>query len=589
MPLTLEVVGEKAARMGSAARKTFTSGGTIGRLDDNDWVLPDEYISGHHARISFMNGAFSIEDTSTNGVFINSPQNRMTRNKPYPLRSGDTIFIDDYEVRVTVSAEPAAAQAYAPARREASSAPVAPDEPFFDGVPGASGVPTATDPLALLGLQSSPAVKPGPSAASLQNQSPLAQHYRPPTATPPSPPSAPMRAAAPPPKAPPAGFIPDDYDPMGADEDPFASPPDPPASRPSQSMPPSSPPPARPAATPPARAVPAAPSAAAHTEMTSPPRVPKPGPRPATMEPRAAQPNPSADRDPHRTAPLPVPGDPFEASDSAAKPQRSPSQERPRPPAAPVSSAPVPPARPKVPPRVASPAVPPSPPSAERAGSSSPAVPASTAASAPRAAPARGGGEMDFAAMLKAAGLDDVRVTPELSQQFGQILRVVVAGLMDVLRARDKIKDEFRMRMTTFKQADNNPLKFSVNVEDALHNLLIKRNAAYLGPVEAFEDAFLDVRNHQMAMLAGVRVAYEAMLKEFDPDRLQKDFEPAAKGGNFLGGGAKAKYWELYRNRFHDMVKDADSSFRHLFGDDFAKAYEEQLARLKAANRAERK
>ena len=108
--------------------------------------------------------------------------------------------------------------------------------------------------------------------------------------------------------------------------------------------------------------------------------------------------------------------------------------------------------------------------------------------------------------MLKAAGLDEVRVTPELSQQFGKILHVVVAGLMDVLRARDKIKDEFRMRMTTYKQADNNPLKFSVNVEDALHNLLVKRNAAYLGPVEAFEDAFLDVRNHQMAMLAGVRV-----------------------------------------------------------------------------------
>jgi type VI secretion system FHA domain protein len=196
---------------------------------------------------------------------------------------------------------------------------------------------------------------------------------------------------------------------------------------------------------------------------------------------------------------------------------------------------------------------------------------------------------MDFAAMLKAAGLDDVRVTPELSQQFGQILRVVVAGLMDVLRARDKIKDEFRMRMTTYKQADNNPLKFSVNVEDALHNLLVKRNAAYLGPVEAFEDAFLDVRNHQMAMLAGVRVAYEAMLAEFDPERLQKEFDPAAKGANFLSGGPKAKYWELYRNRFHDMVKDADSSFRHLFGDDFAKAYEEQLARLRAANRAERK
>lgn len=206
-----------------------------------------------------------------------------------------------------------------------------------------------------------------------------------------------------------------------------------------------------------------------------------------------------------------------------------------------------------------------------------------------RAAPAPNAAGLDFASLLEAAGIESMRITPELSQQFGKILRVVVAGLMDVLRARDKIKDEFRMRMTTFKQTDNNPLKFSANVEDALHNLLVKRNAAYLGPVEAFEDAFLDVRNHQMAMLAGVRVAYEAMLAEFDPERLQEVFEPQAKGANFLSGGAKAKYWELYRNRFHDMVKDADSSFRNLFGDDFAKAYEEQLARLKAANRAGRK
>jgi type VI secretion system FHA domain protein len=199
------------------------------------------------------------------------------------------------------------------------------------------------------------------------------------------------------------------------------------------------------------------------------------------------------------------------------------------------------------------------------------------------------GGNLDFAALLAAAGIDSLRVTPELSEQFGQILRVVVAGLMDVLRARERIKDEFRMRMTTFKQADNNPLKFSANVEDALHNLLVKRNAAYLGPVEAFEDAFNDLRNHQMAMLAGMRVAYEAMLAEFEPARLQEEFERQVRSGSFLSGSAKTKYWELYRNRFHDMVKDADSSFRNLFGDEFAKAYEEQLLRLKSLSRAERR
>jgi type VI secretion system FHA domain protein len=160
---------------------------------------------------------------------------------------------------------------------------------------------------------------------------------------------------------------------------------------------------------------------------------------------------------------------------------------------------------------------------------------------------------------------------------------------MDVLRARERIKDEFRMRMTTFKQQDNNPLKFSANVEDALHNLLVKRNAAFLGPVEAFEDAFADLRNHQMAMLAGMRVAYESMLAEFEPERLQEQFDRQLKGGSFLSGPAKHKYWELYRNKFHDMVKDADTSFRDLFGDEFAKAYEDQLAKLKAINRAERR
>ena len=33
------------------------------------------------------------------------------------------------------------------------------------------------------------------------------------------------------------------------------------------------------------------------------------------------------------------------------------------------------------------------------------------------------------------------------------------------------------------------------------------------------------------------------------------------------------------------MVTDADASFRDLFGDEFAKAYEEQLERLKTRER----
>jgi type VI secretion system FHA domain protein len=193
--------------------------------------------------------------------------------------------------------------------------------------------------------------------------------------------------------------------------------------------------------------------------------------------------------------------------------------------------------------------------------------------------------DADLTQVLVGAGLRPEVVTPELAQDFGRILRAVVGGLMDVLQARQKTKDEFRLGATSFKPAGNNPLKFSANVEDALHNLLVKRNKAYLPPVEAFEDAFDDVRHHQVAMLAGVRVAFEAMLAQFDPDRLQERFDRQKKGA-LLSVPAKLRYWDQYRDWIRDMVRDAEGSFRELFGDEFAEAYEEQLKALKARGRS---
>ena len=183
--------------------------------------------------------------------------------------------------------------------------------------------------------------------------------------------------------------------------------------------------------------------------------------------------------------------------------------------------------------------------------------------------------------MLTGAGLDPASVTPELARTFGQILRVVVSGMMDVLKARQVIKDELGVQVTMFRPADNNPLKFSANVEDALHNLLVKRNPAYLGPVESFAEAFQDLRHHQIAMLAGMRAAFDALLEEFDPDRLQSEFDRHIKTGSLLTVPAKLRYWDFYRDRLRELVQDKDATFRRLFGEEFAEAYEAQLRRLK--------
>jgi type VI secretion system FHA domain protein len=191
-------------------------------------------------------------------------------------------------------------------------------------------------------------------------------------------------------------------------------------------------------------------------------------------------------------------------------------------------------------------------------------------------------GGVDFGAVLAGAGLDPASVSPDVAREFGQILRVVVAGVMDVMRSRQQIKDEFRMQGTRVRRIDNNPLKFSANVDDALHNLLMKRNRAYMSPVEAFEDAFADLRHHQIAMLAGMRTAFESMLAEFDPDRLQQEFDRQLSKGLVP---AKLRYWDAYRERQQQAIKDPEATFRRLFGEEFARAYEDQLRALKAQER----
>ncbi|CAM5335009.1 hypothetical protein RLIN73S_02205 [Rhodanobacter lindaniclasticus] len=74
----------------------------------------------------------------------------------------------------------------------------------------------------------------------------------------------------------------------------------------------------------------------------------------------------------------------------------------------------------------------------------------------------------------------------------------------------------------------------------------------------AFEDAFDDIRRHQMAMLAGVRAAFESLLVHFNPDRFER--RPTALERSAFAG--KGKYWERYREHFEGLNKDPHDCFR---------------------------
>jgi type VI secretion system FHA domain protein len=194
-------------------------------------------------------------------------------------------------------------------------------------------------------------------------------------------------------------------------------------------------------------------------------------------------------------------------------------------------------------------------------------------------APPQGGFDLD--SVLRAAGVDPQNVDPEIASTLGEIFKMVVQGTIDALRARDEVKSQFRLAVTRVRTKENNPLAFSVDAVDAINSMLVRRNPAFLAPVEAFQRAFDDIRAHQMAMIAGMRAGFENLMSRFDPEELQERFDKQAKRGGLLGVVAKPNYWEQYGDYFSGLRGDRDDAFRQLFGDEFALAYEKQIALLK--------
>jgi len=170
-----------------------------------------------------------------------------------------------------------------------------------------------------------------------------------------------------------------------------------------------------------------------------------------------------------------------------------------------------------------------------------------------------------------------------LPAELQQILLIVADGVMDVLRARAEIKNTFRLPVTIIQRSENNPLKFAPTADEAVQRILAPTGPAFLSGSAAFQDAFEDIRCHQMAMLAGVRAAFESLLVHFNPDRFEHEADGGAKRAAF---GGKGRYWDRYREHFEELMGNPDECFRRLFGDEFARAYEEQLARLKSVRRA---
>jgi type VI secretion system protein len=115
--LQLRIISDHRRLLGERGSMIFDeAGGNIGRAADNDWVLPDpqRFVSAHHARIHHRDGLYILEDTSTNGVYINDDDRPVSKRGAHVLQNGDVIRFGEYQVVAMVESRSAAQDHVAP-------------------------------------------------------------------------------------------------------------------------------------------------------------------------------------------------------------------------------------------------------------------------------------------------------------------------------------------------------------------------------------------------------------------------------------------------------------------------------------------
>ena len=191
-------------------------------------------------------------------------------------------------------------------------------------------------------------------------------------------------------------------------------------------------------------------------------------------------------------------------------------------------------------------------------------------------------------AFLEGAGLAHLQVSEADAEAFlresGTIVRASVEGLIGLLLARSELKKEMRAEdRTMVASRDNNPLKLMTDPQEAMGYLFDKRerlSGAFLPPVQAVHDACDDLRVHEIALMAGMRAAFQGALKRFEPQLIEREADKQ-KGGFSLN--KKLKLWDAFVAYHEKLSRDAEDDLLKVFGREFLGTYMAQVRRLRSS------
>ena len=461
MALKLRVISDHYKALGKRSSQLFgVTGGRIGRSQDNDWVLPDpdRYVSSHHAKVAFRTGKWVLEDTSTNGTFINGSDTPASIEGPYTLQDGDRLRLGDYEILVSIDERndfpsDATGQLPTPPRVKNGSSKIASAPQDLGEELDITDLLTADSFL----LNDPPKAKSAPEPFPLNDSMEVD-------------PRAILKSA-------PAAML-------------------------------------------------------GGLSLLD-------GSTGDTGERAVAQTKKSDDWQMQTR--------PYDRKTLAAL--------------TPTALATKPAAKPQ-------------------------AVPTLTSA-APQREPERMRRASDHVdsgveAFCRGAGIDPTSLNADAQAALltlaGQLVRETALGLMETLKARADLKSKLRLNQTMIQPAENNPLKFSASVDEAVLKLLDPHGNRYLGPIEAIRDSFADLRNHHTSLMSAMQAGMDEFMNRIEPGELQERFDRGLKRGSLLGATNKMKYWDMYVEFYQALNQRNEQGMPALFAEELARTYAEKAA-----------
>ncbi len=554
MTLTLRIISRPQLDTGATPELVLNNrGANIGRSLTCEWVLPDESktVSGRHCEIQFRDDAyFLIDFGSTNGTFVGQSDQRL--EGAHRIEPGDHIRIGPYVIEARLAG--AALHQHSDERERAAASARGPEWQAWDDVPGAPRMPAPPPPS-----QEFPADGGWDLGGTSQDRASIWSEDV-------------HRGSA----APTADDIFGDFtakneidwanaswsvdpefDPFAVDGEtdsgfkplPGTENPDPAESGRFAPLPGTGQQPQSGGFAP-----------LPHAAPPAPPPIAAPPPSGGSFAPL----DPGAASDPFgslpgMSSPMPDPGDQATVGpwgnappDPSGTPLAPPPQIQPPP--VPIAPPPAPPAA-AVPPQ----AIAPMPPELPRA-------------------------DAVFGALLGELGVPaaQVKLSPEESAaKAGRMLRHLLAGLMILVEARARAKDEMGAAGTALGFDGNNPLKFARNVDQALQMMLNPRLRGYMEAEEAIEEAFRDLQAHQIATLKAMQGALRETLNRFSPAAIKARTKQDGLLAKMLPGQREAALWKAYESQFSGVADGSAEAFLEVFSREFRKAYEESSQRRK--------